>query len=157
MDRSNGGLALPLSTVFSKIWTIFFSSMRFQHKHFNLYGCRLAVLTVLFVCLSMTPLVSLFYVELSERCSRFSFFIYLITCHVIVINLKPILTSHAGPRAVNFIIDHAEVDFVFVQDKKVEKVRISHFFFIYIMLNQSLFLINYCFRILVFAAIKSGV
>ncbi|KAF7804949.1 long chain acyl-CoA synthetase 1 [Senna tora] len=27
-----------------------------------------------------------------------------------------------GPTAVNFIIDHAEVDFVFVQDKKVEKL-----------------------------------
>lgn len=29
----------------------------------------------------------------------------------------------AGPRAVNFIIDHAEIDFVFVQDKKVKEVR----------------------------------
>lgn len=28
---------------------------------------------------------------------------------------------------MNFIIDHAEVDFVFVQDKKVEKVRTTHF------------------------------
>ena len=29
----------------------------------------------------------------------------------------------AGPGAVNFILDHAEVDFVFVQDKKVKEVR----------------------------------
>ncbi|KAJ6955832.1 hypothetical protein NC652_007055 [Populus alba x Populus x berolinensis] len=28
----------------------------------------------------------------------------------------------AGPRAVNFIIDHAEIDFVFVQDKKVKEL-----------------------------------
>lgn len=27
-----------------------------------------------------------------------------------------------GPRAVNFIIDHAEIDFVFVQDKKVKEL-----------------------------------
>lgn len=29
----------------------------------------------------------------------------------------------AGSGAVNFILDHAEVDFVFVQDKKVKEVR----------------------------------
>lgn len=29
---------------------------------------------------------------------------------------------YAGSGAVNFIIDHAEVDFVFVQDKKVKEV-----------------------------------
>ena len=29
----------------------------------------------------------------------------------------------AGPLAVNYIIDHAEIDFVFVQDKKVKEVR----------------------------------
>jgi len=29
----------------------------------------------------------------------------------------------AGPGAINFILDHAEVDFVFVQDKKVKEVR----------------------------------
>jgi hypothetical protein len=28
-----------------------------------------------------------------------------------------------GPGAVNFILNHAEVDFVFVQDKKVKEVR----------------------------------
>ncbi|PNX85558.1 long chain acyl-CoA synthetase 1-like protein, partial [Trifolium pratense] len=27
-----------------------------------------------------------------------------------------------GPGAVNFIIDHAEIDFVFVQDKKVKEL-----------------------------------
>jgi len=30
---------------------------------------------------------------------------------------------NAGPGAVNFILNHAEVDFVFVQDKKVKEVR----------------------------------
>lgn len=29
----------------------------------------------------------------------------------------------AGPGAVNFIIDHAELEVVFVQDKKVKEVR----------------------------------
>ena len=29
----------------------------------------------------------------------------------------------AGSGAVNFIIDHAEIDFIFVQDKKVKEVR----------------------------------
>lgn len=28
----------------------------------------------------------------------------------------------AGAGAVNFIIDHAEIDFVFIQDKKVKEV-----------------------------------
>ena len=31
----------------------------------------------------------------------------------------------AGSGAVNFIIDHAEIDFIFVQDKKVKEVRIE--------------------------------
>lgn len=31
----------------------------------------------------------------------------------------------AGPGAVNFILDHAEIDFVFVQDKKVKEVRLK--------------------------------
>lgn len=33
----------------------------------------------------------------------------------------------AGPGAVNFIIDHAEIDFVFIQDKKVSEVILKIF------------------------------
>lgn len=29
----------------------------------------------------------------------------------------------AGAAAVDYVIDHAEIDFVFIQDKKVEGVR----------------------------------
>lgn len=40
---------------------------------------------------------------------------------------------NAGPGAVNYIIDHAEIDVVFVQDKKVKEVtnqdNILFFFF----------------------------
>ena len=39
---------------------------------------------------------------------------------------------------MDFIIDHAEVDFVFVQDKKVAKVRITHFLDINIVAFRSL-------------------
>ena len=35
-----------------------------------------------------------------------------------------------GPGAANFIIDHAEVDFVFIEDKKVKEVRKKDQFFI---------------------------
>lgn len=31
----------------------------------------------------------------------------------------------AGARAVNYIIDHAELDIVFVQDKKVKQVSVA--------------------------------
>lgn len=45
--------------------------------------------------------------------------------HIIFENLIKYLrvVLDAGPGAVNFILDHAEVDFVFVQDKKVKEVR----------------------------------
>lgn len=32
----------------------------------------------------------------------------------------------AGPGAVNFIINHAEIDFIFVQDKKFKQVQINN-------------------------------
>lgn len=34
--------------------------------------------------------------------------------------------SRAGPGAVNYILDHAEIDVVFVQDKKVKQVSTKH-------------------------------
>jgi long-chain acyl-CoA synthetase len=36
--------------------------------------------------------------------------------------MKKYIYFDTGPGAVNFIIDHAEIDFVFVQDKKVKEV-----------------------------------
>lgn len=50
------------------------------------------------------------------------FFLHIIFGNLIK-NLRVVLD--AGPGAVNFILDHAEVDFVFVQDKKLKEVRIS--------------------------------
>jgi hypothetical protein len=41
---------------------------------------------------------------------------------------------NAGTGAVNFILQHAEVDFVFVQDKKVKEVRTEKTFTCFVMM-----------------------
>ncbi|KAB5569541.1 hypothetical protein DKX38_003334 [Salix brachista] len=52
---------------------------------------------------------------------RTSFLDYLVELLTATVELEFVFLD-AGPRAVNYIIDHAEIDFVFVQDKKVKEL-----------------------------------
>lgn len=42
----------------------------------------------------------------------------------------------AGPGAVDYIIEHAEINFVFVQDKKVKQVRAQQLIFSAFLFNS---------------------
>lgn len=46
--------------------------------------------------------------------------------------MDPCQITHydAGTGAVNYIIDHAEADFVFIQDRKVKEVRTANLLFV---------------------------
>lgn len=85
--------------------------------------------TVLGVALGFVPPDSFLSLSFQQPCRilQFHFLSILLIC-IFCRNVKKFnqvlkVVLDAGAGAVNFILDHAEVDFVFVQDKKVKEVR----------------------------------
>lgn len=84
---------------------------------------RLVAPIAWFACLFMIHLVSILFriLPILHMMSAMEFFLGG------VLRMTCLGWTDTGPGAVNFIIEHAEIDFIFIQDKKVKEVSSRKF------------------------------